>query len=55
MQTILLIRGKGAEIITQDEKITQEGQLEACNWLGMTRENQTQLDMYSIPCTETGN
>ena len=33
MQTILLIRGKGAEIITQDEKITQEGQLEACNWL----------------------
>ena len=33
MQTILLIRGKGAEIITQDEKITQEGQLEAFNQL----------------------
>ena len=40
MQTILLIRGEGAEIITQDEKITQEGQLEACNWLELTRKNQ---------------
>ena len=40
MQTILLIRGEGAEIITQDEKITQEGQLEACKWLKLGRENQ---------------